>query len=257
MIILGNTYFWKFLTTCDSAFLDESAEELRSALSEVMGEEFALEQPGSSNREIIRRWSQGCFNEVGEQNLVFPRVCLVYRPLSRERDEHWIADIFFTRAPHIRGLYSNRSNNHVLTPAVEQELSARLINSYLADVFVRKSDNAFVGTAAGLYVYQKIHHIALLKNLSEASKYTPPGSDLKNLLESLSAVLPEGQPSSLVIELSKKRSAIRGFLETCDRRVLNSLGQERLSDLLKAADVSVKEWLNAGTRGLLQRFLVV
>jgi len=166
MIILGNTYFWKFLTTCDSAFLDESAEELRSALSEVMGEEFALEQPGSSNREIIRRWSQGCFNEVGEQNLVFPRVCLVYRPLSRERDEHWIADIFFTRAPHIRGLYSNRSNNHVLTPAVEQELSARLINSYLADVFVRKSDNAFVGTAAGLYVYQKIHHIALLKNRS-------------------------------------------------------------------------------------------
>src|SRR6266567_6440926 len=163
MIILGNTYFWKILETCDPARLDEFGEALRSTLSELTGDEYALVQPDSDGREKIRRWSKGCFNELGEQNLKFPRVLYVYHPLSGNHGEHWIADIFFTRVPHIRGLYSNRSNNHVLTPSIERELGVRLVESYLADAFTCMSDKSFVGNSAGLYVYQKMRRIASLK----------------------------------------------------------------------------------------------
>ena len=254
MITLGIVYFWKFLGTCDPAFLDEFGVDLRSTLSEVTGKEYSLVQPDA---ETIRRWSRGSFNESNERNLRFPRLAYSYRPSSGNSADQWMAVISFTRVPHITGVYSHRGNDHVLAPSIDQELGTRLVESYHADMFTRMSAKTFVGTTAGLYVYEKVHHIPRLKAIVEDSKYVPPASDLNGLLELLSAVLPDGQPSSLVIEVRNTHAEVRDFLQKCDDRVLSALGEQRLGDLLRPVEISVKEWRDAGTRSLLRRLLPV
>jgi hypothetical protein len=251
MIVLSKRYFWKLLETCDPAVLDDTAEAIRSVFSEVIGEEYRLVQPDSSGQEVIRRWSQGCFNGPGEQKLIFPRVLFVYKQ-SPENNDRWIADIYFTRIPHIQGLYSNRGANHVLPPSMERKLATRLVETHLADVFTRASDNTLVGSTAGAYVYQKIAHMGSLKNLAERSKYTPPASDLRELIQDVYAVLTDGQPSSSLVEIPNQHAEIQTFLSTCDSRVLSTLGKDRLQALLRPAEVSVTKWMNAG-HGLLHR----
>ena len=76
-------------------------------------------------------------------------------------------------------------------------------------------------------------------------------------MELLSAVLPEGQPSSLVVEVRNAHSDLRDFLRRCDDRVLSALGEQRLGDLLRPLEISAKEWRDAGTRSLLRRLLPV
>lgn len=252
MIILGETYFWKFLEGCDVAFLDRYVDDLRSVLSDVMGTQYNVEQLDSTLREKLARWSKGYFNAPGELNLQFPRVSFVFQKVS-DHGERWIADVFFTRVPHIRGIYSNRGVNHSLPGSIQKELSRRLVESQAADVFTCRKDETFVGTVNGLYVHQKMQHLAALRNLAEDSKYTPQGSDLKELLQDLARLFSEGKSVPESIELPTKRGAIRDFLEKCDSRVAGSLGDERLEALLRSTGVSAKQWLNAGRQKLLER----
>ncbi|MCI0351844.1 MAG: hypothetical protein L0Z53_20685 [Acidobacteriales bacterium] len=190
MMLLATQYFWKFLDGCDPTYLDETAKALSQVLSKVMGEEYAWVQPNPDERGTIRRWASGCFTAPGEHKLIFPRVLFVFGPASRG-NERWIADIFFTRIPHLRGLYSNKSTDHLVAPSVERELSVRLIESGLADVFTRSGKQTLVAKAAGAYVYQKVMHSASLKRQAERSKYVPPGSDLRELNDHVSGVLSE------------------------------------------------------------------
>lgn len=253
MLLLGHTYFWKFLYNCDPVRVEDYGETLCSTLSEAMRREYRIVQPDSSDREVIRRWSAGGFSGLTEQNLKFPRVFYVFQWLSGSTDERWTADIFFTRVPHIRGIYSNVSNKHRLGRVEERELSVRLVESHLADTFLRAHDNTWVGNTAGLYVFQKLHHIASLKEYAEGSRYVPPGSDLQPLLERFSAILPEGDLSTAMIEIPQKRAQLRAFLEKCDRRVVSCLGIEQLQRLLGPVDVAAKTWFNAGKGGLFSR----
>jgi hypothetical protein len=255
MTILGKTYFWKFVRACEPDFLDEFGADLRTTLSEVSGKEYRLVPPDPGTTETIRRWSKGSFNEPNERILRFPRLAYSYRPSSGDDADQWIAVISFTRVPHVTGVYSHRGSDHVLTPSIERELGARLVESYHADVFTRMSAKTFIGTTSGLYLYEKVHHIRRLKAIVEDSKYVPPSSDLNGLLELLPAVLAGGQPSSPVIEIRNTHAEVKRFLQGCDDRVLGVLGEQRVGDLLKPVEVSVKEWRDAGTRGLFRTLL--
>jgi len=252
MIILGETYFWKVLEDCDVAFLDRYVDDLRSVMCDVMGTQYIVEQLDSTLREKLARWSKGYFNAPGELKLQFPRVSFVLQNKS-DHGERWIADVFFTRVPHIRGIFSNRGVNHSLPGSIQKELSMRLVESKAADLFTCRHDETFVGTVNGLYIHQKMQHLAALRNLAEDSKYTPQGSDLKELLQDRAHLFSEAKSVPEYIELPTKRGAIRDFLEKCDSRVIDSLGNEKLEVLLRTTGVSAKQWLNAGRQNLLER----
>ena len=249
--MLGNTYFWKFLYTCDSARLEETTGNLCSVLSDFMGHKYSEVQPAPEERATIQRWSEGSFNGPGEPNLRFPRMFYVFQWLSGSIDERWIADIFFTRIPHIRGIYSNKSHKHIIDLQAMRKLSVRLMELDLADVFICASDKRFLGKVAGLYVYHKLQHIAALKECAETSRYVPPHSDLRELLESLSTILQENNRSPVPTEIPHARAQIRAFLDACDRRVISSLGSQQLQKLLEPVDLPVRAWLNAGKGRIL------
>src|SRR5262249_56818074 len=189
MYILGNTCFWKFLETCDPLRLDETVEALRSKISRVVGIDYVVEP---ADPEVIERWSKGSFNAPGEHKIKYPGLFYVCGRSGGNGSERWIFHICFTRIPHIKGIFSDRPNKHLLPESVERELSIRLIESYSADVFTRASDKASVGTAARLYIYLKLSNISELKNLADGSRYVPPGSDLRELLTRLSGIVEDG-----------------------------------------------------------------
>jgi hypothetical protein len=226
-------------------------QTMAAMLSEATGDKYVLEPTNPEDQEMLLRWSRGYLSGSQEMRLRFPRFHYGFR--SSDKGQSWIAVVHFTRIPHIRGVYSNRKEKHILSEPVQQELSAQLVKSEMADVFMRSGDHAFVGNTVGLYVYQKMQHLAALRNLAEDSKYTPQGSDVKELLESLFALFSDGKPVAELIELSAKRGAIRDFLEKCDSRVTDSLGDEKLEALLRSTGVSAKQWLNAGRQNLLER----
>ncbi len=243
MYVLGKAYFWKLLESCSDAWLEDYAESVRAVLVRATGKDFRLVQKDEATREKVRRWSNGFFNGRQELTLKFPRVLYVYRADGNER---WTLDVFFTRIPHVKGIYSNRLSKHMIDASVERELSVQMVESYLADVFARLHDNTLVGAAAGIYLHQKLQNLSSLKVLSETSKYTPPGSDLKELLKVVPAILPEIGPSSTLMELLNKRSGRKEFLNGCDQRIVSSLGKERLRTILSPTEVSVDKWLSAG-----------
>jgi hypothetical protein len=105
----------------------------------------------------------------------------------------------------------------------------------------------------GLDVHQKMQHLAALRSLAEDSKYTPQGSDLKELLQNLARLFSDGKSVPEFIELPTKRGAIQDFLEKCDSRVIDSLGDEKLEALLWSTGVSAKQWLNGKRQNLLER----
>jgi hypothetical protein len=252
MITLGHIYAWKILETCDVASLDRYILAMGALLSEVTGDQYALQPTNSEDRDLLLRWSKGYLSGSQEIKLRFPR--FLYGFKSSDKNQSWTAVIHFTRIPHIQAVYSNRNEKHLLSPSVQRELSKQLVSSQIADVFTRNSDHTFSGTAFGLYVYEKIQHLAVLRNLAEDSKYTPQGSDLKGLLQNLSGLFSEGKPSpEHVIELPNRGRAVREFLEKCDSRVAGSLGREKLGALLQPVGISTEQWLNAGRQGLLNR----
>ena len=250
MYVLGKAYFWKLLESCSDAWLWDYAESVRSVLVQTTGKDFKLVQPEEATREKIRRWSNGCFQGQQQLALKFPRVLYVYRAESPDGNERWTLDVFFTRIPHIKGIYSKRLNNHTIDVSVERELSTRMVESYLADVFARISDNTLVGSAAGIYLHQKLQNVPSLKAYAETSRYGPPGSDLKELLEVVPAILPETGPSSTVMELPNKRSRRKEFLNSCDQRIVAALGKARLEAILRPTEISADKWLSAGKRHL-------
>jgi hypothetical protein len=158
--------------------------------------------------------------------------------------------VFFTPIPHIKGSYGNKLTEHRIPAPVERELGIRLVESCLADTFKLKTSDTMLGSEAGLYLHLKILSIPPLRKRFEDGKYTPPGSELRELLEALPAILPETGPSSSVMELQNKRSRQGGFLEGCDQRIVAALGKERLQAILKPTDVSAEKWLGSGKRGL-------
>jgi hypothetical protein len=226
MIIMGHTYAWKFLENCDIDCLDQFTKSMGQALYEVTGNHYTIEEYDARTREILLRWSKGYLHGPGETNLKFPRFRFIYR--ASDIGGSWAAVVYFPRIPHIRAVYSSRSEKHLLSPSVQQELSKHLVDCKAADVFARNSDHTFRGTTAGLYVLQKIQNLTTLRNFAEDSKYTPQGSDLQALLQNLSVLFSEGQPVSGAIELRTKGKAVRHFLEQCDGRVTGSLGNEKL-----------------------------
>jgi hypothetical protein len=250
MIALGQTYFHKFLEDCDSRSLIQYRNALEGLLSRSIGADYELEEADDAREETMARWSKGYFR-AEELKLRFPRILFVFHSTS-DHNERWIADVFFTRVPHIKGIYSNRSVNHSLPGSIEKELSRRLVGAQAADVFVCRQDESFVGTMSGLYVHQKMQRLAPLRNLAEDSKYTPQGSDLKELLQGLSG-LSVGTVGSAPIELLSSGKAIRDFLEDYDSQVVTSLGKEKLQTLLQPVGISAKQWLDAGRRSLLGR----
>jgi hypothetical protein len=161
--------------------------------------------------------------------------------------------VHFTRIPHVRSVYCNRDEKHLLSESVQRQLSRRLISAQIADVFARSSDHTFAGTTFGIYVYLKTRYLAVLKNLMEDSKYTPQGSDLKELLRSLPTVLSTGKAVPDFVEVPSKGAAVRDFLKKCDVQVAASLSDEELEALLQTVGVSAKQWRNAGRQGLLDR----
>jgi hypothetical protein len=252
MIASGKVYFWRFLERCDPLQLEGIAEVFRSEVSRVMGQEYSVVQPDHSGRERIRRWSEGAFNGPGEHNLKFPRVLYVLQNSSGNTNERWIMDVFFTRIPHIRGLYHNRINQHRLPPRKEQSLSKSCVESHIADVFIR--DTSFAGNVPGLYLFHKLRNIGPLKDCAESSRYTPPESDLKQLLASLSTFLGEDNNSSGATEIPSSAKSIRAFLESCDRRLIKCLGDEAFQKILEPVDTPLRTWLSGGKRSLFRWF---
>jgi hypothetical protein len=251
MITLGQTYTWKLLETCDVASLDLYMQSMAALLSQVTDDQYVLQPTNPEERELLLRWSRGYLSGTQEMKLKFPR--FLYGFTSADKNQSWIAVVHFTRIPYISGVYCNRKEKHLLSASVQGELSKEFVNSRMADVFTRNSDHTFTGTTVGLYVYQKVQYLAALRNLAEDSKYTPQGSDLKELLQSLSSLFFEGRPVAEPIELPTKGRAVRDFLEKWDSRVIGSLGNDKLDSLLQPVGISAKQWLNAGRRGLLDR----
>jgi hypothetical protein len=250
MYVIGNAYFWKLLKTCDPSKLDGYAEAVRSVFARVTRRDFKLERHDNATQERIRRWSQGCFTGRHELEMKFPRVLYVCRADSSGRNEHWILDVFFTRIPHVKAIYSNKSTEHMIDLSVERELSTQLVESELADAFLRAADGTLVGTPAGIYLHQKLQSLRSLKLYSQTSKYSPPGSDLKELSEVVAGVLQETGPRPHVVELTNKRSRRKEFLDTADQQIISALGKEELESLLRPAEISARKWLSAGKRSL-------
>jgi hypothetical protein len=138
----------------------------------------------------------------------------------------------------------------MMAASVEKELGTQLVESCLADTFDLKTSDTTVGSEAGLYLHLKLLSMPLLRERFESGKYMPPGSELRELLEILPAILPEAGPSSTVVELPNKRSDRKNFLAKCDQRIVAVLGKERLQAILKPTDVSADKWLSAGQRSL-------
>src|SRR5215467_4081026 len=251
MISLGQTYFWKFLETCDVAYLDSYMHSMGTLLSEVSEATYTLQPTSPEDREMFLRWTKGYLSGGQQMMQKFPRFLFGFKSLDDRRS--WVAVIHFTRIPHIRGIYSNRSEKHLLPDALQPELSKRTVSSEMADVFMRNSNHTLSGTRVGIYVHQKIQHLAALRAIAEDSKYTPEGSDLKELLRSLSQLFAEGKQVPEPIELSTKRRAACEFLEKCDSHVAASLGEKRLQALLQTVGITSRQWLNAGRRGLVSR----
>lgn len=250
MYVIGKAYFWKLLESCDPATLDGYAEAVRSVLTRVTRSNLELEHKNNATHEKIRRWSQGCFTGRHELEMKFPRVLYVCRTDSSGRNERWILDVFFTRIPNVKAIYSNRSTEHIIEPSVERELSTQLVESDLADVFMRTADGTLVGTPAGIYLHQKLQNLRSLKLYSQTSKYVPPGSDLKELSEVVTGVLQETGPRPHVIELPNKRSRRKEFLNNADQEIIAVLGKEGLGSLLRSASIPAHKWLSAGKRSL-------
>jgi hypothetical protein len=251
MIRLGRMYFWKFLESCDLDNLDEFAQSLGVALSEVAARRYSIEEADSATREALSRWSKGHFN-AQELSLKYLRFSTVYRP-DGDSDESWRATVSFTRIPHIAGSYSSSKNKHTLDSLTQHRLSDRLVELRLADVFARQEERPNVGTRTGLYVYNKIQCLPALKNLAANSRYTPQGSDLKELLQSVSGVFSEEGDGRKLIEVPCRRRAVRDFFEKCDGHVAARLTDEKLEALLQPVGISAKQWLSAGREGLLGR----
>jgi hypothetical protein len=247
-MIAGSVYFGKLLEVCDFVRLESYAESVCPVLSAATGTKYVLSQRADSQQ--VERWSEGIFNQPGEQTLKFPRVMYVFRPASGDTSERWRAVVFFTPIPHIKGSYGNKLTEHRIAAPVERELGIRLVESCLADTFKLESSDTTLGSEAGLYLHLKILSIPPLRRRFEDGKYTPPGSELRELLETLPAILPETDPSSSAMELQNKRSRERDFLERCDQRIIAALGKDGLQAILRPTDVSAEEWLSAGKRGL-------
>lgn len=240
MYIIGNGYFYKLLETCDPSMLTGYVEAVLSVLGPVMRRDFKLQQKDNSTNEKIGRWSRGCFTGRHELEMKFPRVLYVCQADSSER---WILDVFFTRIPNIKAIYSNRSTEHRIDLPVQRELSTALVKSDLADVF-RRADGTLVGTACGLYLHQKLQILRSLKLYSQTSKYVPPGSDFKGLSGVVAGILEVGPRE--IIELSNKRSRRREFLDKADQQIVAVLGEQELESLLRPAEISARKWLSAG-----------
>lgn len=247
-MILGSVYFRKLLAVCDLAALESYTELVRPILSEATGTEYVLSQ--SADPRQVTRWSKGIFNQPVERAMKFPRVIYVFCLKSGDTGERWIMDVFFTPIPHIKGVYTNRRTKHTMPSPVTKELAVRLVESGLADTFDLKTEEIMVGTASGIYLYHKLGSIPLIRTRLESGKYTPPGSEVKDLLEVLPAILPEIGPSTTIMELPNKRSCRKEFLHGCDQRIVASLGKERLGAILSPTEISVDKWLSAGKRSL-------
>jgi hypothetical protein len=248
MYVIGNAYFWKLLESCNPSTLDSYAEAVRSVLARVTRRDFTLEHQDNATHERVRRWSQGCFTGRHELQMKFPRVLYVCRADSSGRNECWILDVFFTRIPNVKAIYSNRSTEHMIDLSVERELSTQLVESDLADVFLRAADDTLVGTPAGIYLHQKLQTLRSLKLYSQTSKYLPPGSDLKELFKIVAGVLQETGPRPQVIEIMNKRR--KEFLDNADQQIIAVLGKEELESLLRSAEISARKWLSAGKQSL-------
>lgn len=248
MIVLGSVYFQKLLEVCDLGYLQSYAELVGPILSEGTGTEYKLSQ--LADPQTVTRWSKGIFNEPTEQALKFPRVIYVFRSASENSDERWRITVFFTPIPHIKGSYGNKRAKHTISAPFERKLGTRLVESCLADTFDCKTDKTTLGSAAGIYLRLKLLSIPLLRERFEAGKYTPPGSELRALLEVLPAILPETGPSSTVIEFQNGRSYSKDFLDEADQRVVTALGKQRLEAILKPIEISADKWLSAGKKGL-------
>lgn len=248
MIVLGSVYFRKLLEVCDFAYLESYAELVRPILSAATGTEYVLRQ--KADPQQMERWSRGVFSHPSEQTLRFPRAIYSFHSASGNADDRWRVTVFFTPIPHINGSYGNKRTKHMMPPSVEKELATQLVESCLADTFDLKASDTMVGSEAGLYLYLKLLSMPLLRKRFESGKYTPPGSELRELLEVLPAILPEAGPSSTVVELPNKRSDRRSFLAKCDQRIVAALGKERLAAILKPMDVHADKWLSAGRRSL-------
>jgi hypothetical protein len=209
------------------------------------------------DRDLIRRWSSGIFLGPSEQSLKFPRFVFNFKSESNSESDYWIIQVFFTPIPHIRGSYGNRETKCLLSEPNERTLSTTLGESSLADMFNRKGDRMLVGTAAGIYLHQKLRFISPMRKRFESGKYMPPGSEIKDLMEVLSSVLPEGQRSSRVFEVQDKSAPISDFIEKCDARITAVLGKERLQSLLASSGLSADQWLNAGQRRFWNRLFAL
>jgi hypothetical protein len=250
MYIIGNTYFSKLLETCDLSTLDGYVEAVRSTLARVTRRDFKLEHLDNATHERIRRWSQGCFTGRQELEMRFPRVLYVCRADSSRGNELWILDVFFTRIPNVKAIYSNRSTQHMIDQSLQRELSAHLVETDLADVFLRAPDRSLVGTSAGIYLHQKLQSLRSLKLYSQTSKYVPPESDLKALLQVVTRVLQETDPRPSVLELKNERSRRKEFLDSADQQIVAALGKQELESLLRSAEISAHKWLSAGKPSL-------
>ena len=138
----------------------------------------------------------------------------------------------------------------MMSATVEKELGTQLVESCLADTFDLKTSGTMLGSEAGLYLHLKLLSMPLLRERFESGKYTPPGSELRELLEILPAILPEAGPSSTAMELPDRRSDRKRFLDKCDERIVAVLGEERLHAILKPTEVSAEKKSRAGKRSL-------
>jgi hypothetical protein len=238
------------LETCDLSTLDGYVEAVRSTLARVTRRDFKLEHLDNATHERIRRWSQGCFTGRQELEMRFPRVLYVCRADSSRGNELWILDVFFTRIPNVKAIYSNRSTQHMIDQSLQRELSAHLVETDLADVFLRAPDRSLVGTSAGIYLHQKLQSLRSLKLYSQTSKYVPPESDLKALLQVVTRVLQETDPRPSVLELKNERSRRKEFLDSADQQIVAALGKQELESLLRSAEISAHKWLSAGKPSL-------
>lgn len=245
MIVLGETYFWKYLKDCNSIVINQYAEQLASVLLEAHKVPFNSKALDDAAREKVGRWSRGYFNAPGELSLRFPRIDLVFED-GPDRENRWIAEIFFTRIPHVRGVYSSRSTKHALPGPVSQDLSARLVRSQVADVFRPQEGTIILGNACGLYLHHKILRLKSLRQLAEDSKLTPQGSDFRPLLETLPGLLAAGQAGPALVELAARAAAVRDFLKSCDEQLVRVLNTAGLEALLQPTGVTVEQWLKAG-----------
>lgn len=246
MIVAGSVYFRKLLEVCDSAYLDFYAESVCPALTGATGRKYVVSQKADLSQ--TERWCKGIFNQPSERTMRFPRAVYSFLPSSGNREERWRATVFFTPIPHVNGTYGNKAMKHRISAPTEHDLGTRLVESRLADTFDLKASNTAIGSEAGLYLHLKLQSTPSLRRRYRSGKYTPPGSQLRDLLNILPTVLSNTEALSAVVELSNRRLDQRKFLDRCDERIVAALGKEKLQTMLRPAEVSADEWLRAGKR---------